>query len=817
MASNLSTTEDSASRPPSFSPQYRLLDRTKDEFRLLKILPPIDLKKQSSDPMTLSCETVKCELQYESLSEMGGIRELLDGCIDRNHALNMFSKKIDIENDILGPFRKNKTKALLKIYKQSRRILKYWGSEQFKFQERPFKDWSRTWIWEPLNDDIVYFTPDPLAYFALSYPWTDKIPPYFGQEKYKGVGAVATASGITMREILEKMEEDPEGIDEICGKSSDSLEEYACIIVDGNPVLVGKNLELALRTLREVPDIHQGTMIWVDALCINQKDIDEKNFEATRIGKIYRKADRVISYLGEEMVHSGSVLEYMDEISKLMDPKQKSLLTSLPKKVRMVKMLSNSIAKLFSRPYFNRIWVIQEVVLGGDRSILICGKRQFLWKSLMQCGVVLESGIFSEMGDETKEAIKKFLILRSAKLEFECNGKRQKMFLANNSPWLRIPNTNQSRDSRDSIYGIMYLLPKALSSSINVNYASHNRFADVMRTFAETYIKCTNSLLWILHRNYMIFMNDQNWPTWVPNLAQKFSLAHVKWIENTEDSACPKIPSYFEFGTKDRKGRHLLICKGVRLDVILLATVPVIKDTLARTLEVIKRLETSRATAYAARNNTMTHTPSLEREKIDSLKQFSTKCAETDGSESVQHPSSGQEVPLADSHQYCNMEGLERALRSCCTRANIELPDKDNTFLYYGFTFEYIPPDQNGSDGLSDPRPSFELRDTRDSALFTDEEQDEENLIDQSLIEKDFLRLFTTRSGYVGATLGKIRIGDEIWLIAGCRMPVVLRRNCEADDSYALIGAVYIPGLMNGEGLKIVRMRNGKFRKIRIA
>ncbi|RAL58877.1 hypothetical protein DID88_009297 [Monilinia fructigena] len=357
MARNLSTTEDSASRPPSFSPQYRPLDRSKDEFRLLKILPPICFNKKSSDPMTLSWETVKCELQYESLSEMGGIHGLLEGCIHIDVALNQLKSKMDIERNILEPFRRNKMEALSQIYKQSRRILKYWGSERFKFQERPFEKWLETWIWDPLSANEDYFTPDPLVYFALSYAWTDKIPPYFGQEKYKGVGAVATASGITMREILEKMGEDPEDIDKVCGKSSDSLEEYARIIVDGNPVLVGKNLELALRTLREVPEIYQGTKIWVDALCINQNDVEEKNFEVKRIGKIYRKADRVISYLGDEMGHSGSVLEYMDEVSNLMSSEQKGLSTSFPKKVRMVKMLSDSIAKLFSRAYFNRIWL----------------------------------------------------------------------------------------------------------------------------------------------------------------------------------------------------------------------------------------------------------------------------------------------------------------------------------------------------------------------------------------------------------------------------------------------------------------------------
>ncbi|KAG4025506.1 hypothetical protein MFRU_056g00200 [Monilinia fructicola] len=770
--------------------------------------------------MALCCETVRCELQYESFSMFEGDPTFERGFTGTEDFVNQFSKRLSTETS-LELARKNNMKALFEIYKQSRRVLKHWRSDQFRSQERPFKQWLATLIWHPVEELKDYILPYPFEYFALSYAWTDKTPPYFGQEKYNGIRAVAAASGITMREILEEMEEDPENIDKVCGKLSDSLGGYAGIIVDGKPILIGKNLELALRTLREVPDIYQGTRIWVDALCINHGDIDEKNLEVKRMGQIYGKADRVISYLGDEMDRSGSVLEYMNEISQMMNPRRGGPRASLPKKLRMPEMLSDSMAKLFNRAYFNRIWVIQEVVLGGDKGIVICGKRQFSWKSILQSVKVFEGATLNEMGDGTsedvREGIKKLSLLRHANLDFQCNGAKNRLYFAHNSPWLRIPNVNQSRDSRDSIYGMMYLLPKALSDLINVDYAPHNRFVDVMRTFAEAYIKATKSLQWILYRNYMLFIEDLNWPTWVPNLAQAFSPAHVKWIIDTEYLACPDIPCYFEFGTKDQGGRHLLICKGVQVDVILLATVPVIRETVSRTLEVIKELETSRTTAYAARNDAMIRSPTLEKERTESGKVCSTECAEVEASKSVQHPSRDEEVALADIHRYGSAEGLEDALRSCCIRANIELPDNHNTFSYGGLTLKYRAPDRDTSGGSGNIYPCFEIWDTRRLALFTDEKQDDGSMTGESIMEKDFARLFTTRSGYVGATLGKISIGDEVWLVGGCRMPVVLRRNCGADDSHALIGAAYIPGLMKGEGLKEARMGNEDYQKVRIA
>ncbi|KAH8894696.1 hypothetical protein GQ53DRAFT_643223, partial [Thozetella sp. PMI_491] len=75
--------------------------------------------------------------------------------------------------------------------------------------------------------------------------------------------------------------------------------ELEQIMVDNKPVHVGKNLARALRTLREIPEIQRGARVWVDALCINQKDVKEKNYVVRRMVDIYSKAERVISYLGD--------------------------------------------------------------------------------------------------------------------------------------------------------------------------------------------------------------------------------------------------------------------------------------------------------------------------------------------------------------------------------------------------------------------------------------------------------------------------------------------------------------------------------------
>jgi len=67
------------------------------------------------------------------------------------------------------------------------------------------------------------------------------------------------------------------------------------VLVDVEPVKVTKNLESFLQHAR-VP--FSGLMLWIDALCINQQSIEERNHQVLLMGKIYAGARKVIVWLG---------------------------------------------------------------------------------------------------------------------------------------------------------------------------------------------------------------------------------------------------------------------------------------------------------------------------------------------------------------------------------------------------------------------------------------------------------------------------------------------------------------------------------------
>jgi hypothetical protein len=66
-----------------------------------------------------------------------------------------------------------------------------------------------------------------------------------------------------------------------------SQDEKFDIILEGFPFQVERNLFEALRCLRRETET---LVIWVDALCINQQDVGERNAQVQLMGDIYRGA-----------------------------------------------------------------------------------------------------------------------------------------------------------------------------------------------------------------------------------------------------------------------------------------------------------------------------------------------------------------------------------------------------------------------------------------------------------------------------------------------------------------------------------------------
>lgn len=69
------------------------------------------------------------------------------------------------------------------------------------------------------------------------------------------------------------------------------------ITVNGTPHTVTSNLAVALRNIRHADE---AIAIWIDALCINQQDIGEREQQVRIMGDIYQNCEEVLIWLGQE-------------------------------------------------------------------------------------------------------------------------------------------------------------------------------------------------------------------------------------------------------------------------------------------------------------------------------------------------------------------------------------------------------------------------------------------------------------------------------------------------------------------------------------
>lgn len=108
-------------------------------------------------------------------------------------------------------------------------------------------------------------------------------------------------------------------------------------------LLVTANLRAALSHLR---DRFLERVIWIDAVCINQKDDDEKGRQVQSMAKIYACANRVIVWLGEAASDSDKALIAIRKVAKA---RRESPIIDKP--------TLQAIFALLERQWFQRIWV----------------------------------------------------------------------------------------------------------------------------------------------------------------------------------------------------------------------------------------------------------------------------------------------------------------------------------------------------------------------------------------------------------------------------------------------------------------------------
>jgi hypothetical protein len=150
---------------------------------------------------------------------------------------------------------------------------------------------------------------------------------------------------------------------------------------------VTENLYLALQHLRYRDE---DRILWVDAICIDQSNSKERGHQVNQMRTIYTRADRVLIWLGPASDDAYVLLDSLKRLEQrskrnwsLEDKRWPETWQSLQPGVQdeYGKLLLDrqlrqraGLASLLQRPWFRRVWILQEIA-NANRATICCGTK----------------------------------------------------------------------------------------------------------------------------------------------------------------------------------------------------------------------------------------------------------------------------------------------------------------------------------------------------------------------------------------------------------------------------------------------------------
>jgi hypothetical protein len=134
--------------------------------------------------------------------------------------------------------------------------------------------------------------------------------------------------------------------------------------------------------------------LWIDSICIDQDNNDEKGLQVMLMQKIYLQAQQVVISLGQADSFTDKAMDFIVPLKNaLISISHPSNGTALASGVEVFRYLWagvdispapwSALNALFNRNWWNRTWVIQEAALGSD-PVFVCGDRGVEWEVMVQ-------------------------------------------------------------------------------------------------------------------------------------------------------------------------------------------------------------------------------------------------------------------------------------------------------------------------------------------------------------------------------------------------------------------------------------------------
>jgi hypothetical protein len=167
------------------------------------------------------------------------------------------------------------------------------------------------------------------------------------------------------------------------------------VVLENKPVYIRRNLHDCLIHLQKLGVYGP---LWIDTLCINQSDTEERNSQVAQMGRIYQNAEEVIVWLGNEEDYTSLAIQAMKKLPLTLEEVVKYTMDENQSHPWMEESFAKcdysdaelvAIIQFFvTCRWFSRIWTVQELVLARN-ICFVCGVHVTDLQTMTNGGILL--------------------------------------------------------------------------------------------------------------------------------------------------------------------------------------------------------------------------------------------------------------------------------------------------------------------------------------------------------------------------------------------------------------------------------------------
>ena len=282
----------------------------------------------------------------------------------------------------------------------------------------------------------------------------------------------------------------------------------------------------------------ESRLWWIDALCINQDDVHEKNQQVRIMGRIYQKAKQVCIWLGDPDIVSAELLR---RIGRSLDLQDLQVLETGYSNEELENLGLpefqhpgwGALLQFLAHPYFGRVWVLQELTVAKQPFLVACGTLRFDWglqalhtyflrvRHLLR--VVQSQSLQSQASfREVARAAAQGVTLISSKLK-DCPQSLSLEHLLGISYYL------ECTDPRDKIVALLGLTSEQDQSIANIHIDYNQPVVDFYHDVTGIIMTTCRSLKLLLLVVDSSLQQVQGLPSWVPDYSVGFGRPEYRY------------------------------------------------------------------------------------------------------------------------------------------------------------------------------------------------------------------------------------------------------------------------------------------------